>query len=322
LGKNLGRLTVSPPPFRESITILVPHPLSVLACDPPRDRHWPAKTLAQAIPIDGVNLNAVLYVATGSGPHPCVLLLHGLPGKEQNVDCAQAMRRSGWNVLTIHYRGSWGGPGSFSFAHCLDDARAALEWLQLKGREGDLRTDPARIVLVGHSMGGFVAANVVASHPEVLGAALLSGVDLGDAFGQGGTSDVNAIDANVGFGAGLHILAGTSPGSLAREARAHSSDWALSSYAAALKTRPVLLISSDDGFVHGSDALADAIERRGGTLLRRAHLADDHSYSNSRIALQTILLDWLQAFRKEHELTCANSVAALKAPHQERSDAG
>lgn len=139
----------------------------------------------------------------------------------------------------------------------------------------------------------------VAAHSEVLGTALLSGVDLGEAFGQGGSSDVNAIDANVGVGAGLHILAGTSPGSLAREARAHSSDWALSSYAAALETRPVLLISSDDGFAHGSDALAGAIEERGGALLRRAHIADDHSYSNSRIALQEVLLDWLEAFESQ-----------------------
>lgn len=274
----------------------MPDPHIVLACDPPRDWHQPAETLAQAIPSSGVNLNAVFYVAAGAGPHPCVVLLHGLPGNEQNIDCAQAMRRLGWNVLTFHYRGSWGGPGTFSFAHCLDDARAALEWLQQKGCDGDLRIDPTRVVLVGHSMGGFVAANVAAAHPEVLGTALLSGVDLGEAFGQGSSRDIGAIDANVGVGAGLHILAGTSPGSLAREARDRASDWALSSYAAALETRPVLLISSDDGFAPGSDALAGAIEERGGALLRRTHIADDHSYSNSRMLLQEILLDWLGAF--------------------------
>lgn len=252
-----------------------------------------------------MNLNAVLYVAAGAGPHPCVLLLHGLPGNEQNLDCAQAMRRLGWNVLTMHYRGSWGGPGSFSFAHCLDDAEAALAWLQQKGRESRLRIDPARIVLVGHSMGGFVAANVASSHPEVLGVALLSGVDLGEAFGQGSSRDIGAIDANVGVGAGLHTLAGTSPGSLGQEARDRASDWALNSYAAALQARPVLLISSDDGFAHGSDALDSAIEERGGALLRRAHIADDHSYSNSRIVLQEILLDWLGAFAGRRELACA-----------------
>jgi pimeloyl-ACP methyl ester carboxylesterase len=267
-----------------------------LTSDPPRDRRWPAETVAEAITSGGVNLNALLYVAAGAGPHPCVLLLHGLPGNEQNVDCAQSMRRAGWHVLTIHYRGSWGGPGSFSFGHCLDDAAAALAWLQRKRGGGERRIDPDRIVLVGHSMGGFVAAHVAASHPDVLGVALLSGVDLGEAFGRGERRDVGAIDSSVGVSAGLHILAGTSPDALAREARDHASDWSLASYAAALVSRPVLLISSDDGFAQGSDSLAGAIERRGGTSLTRAHIADDHSYSNTRLALQTRLLDWLAAF--------------------------
>jgi uncharacterized protein len=90
--------------------------------DPPPDPAALARTLPQAIPSHGVNLNAVLYAAGGSGPHPTVLLLHGLPGNEQNLDCAQTVRRAGWNVLTIHYRGSWGGPGTFTLAHCLEDA--------------------------------------------------------------------------------------------------------------------------------------------------------------------------------------------------------
>jgi pimeloyl-ACP methyl ester carboxylesterase len=51
-------------------------------------------------------LNALFYAAAGAGPHPTALMLHGLPGKEQNIDCVQSIRRAGWNVLTIHYRGS------------------------------------------------------------------------------------------------------------------------------------------------------------------------------------------------------------------------
>lgn len=103
-------------------------PLSALWLDPPDDLIHPTRTLPQAIPSSGVNLNAVLYQAGGPGPHPTALLLHGLPGNEQNLDCAQALRRSRCNVLTIHYRGSWGNPGNF--ANCLSDAAAALEWLQ------------------------------------------------------------------------------------------------------------------------------------------------------------------------------------------------
>jgi dipeptidyl aminopeptidase/acylaminoacyl peptidase len=83
--------------------------ITALYRDPPVDTRSPPETLPQAIPSGGVNLNAVLYTARGPGPHPTMLLLHGLPGNEQNIDLAQAVRRAGWNVLTIHYRGSWGG---------------------------------------------------------------------------------------------------------------------------------------------------------------------------------------------------------------------
>jgi pimeloyl-ACP methyl ester carboxylesterase len=266
---------------------------SALCCDPSTGRDWPATTLAHAIPSSDVNLNAVLYAAAGAGLHPTVLLLHGLPGNEQNVDCAQSIRRAGWNVLTIHYRGSWGGPGTFSFGHCLEDAAAALSWLRATGLRGDLRIDPHRIVIIGHSMGGFVAAHTAAAEPEVIGTVLISGVDLGRAFGRGSKGDATNVDDNIGVSAGLHILTGTSPHSLAQEAHTKGECWRLTSYAAHLASRPLLLITSDDGCADDGVALADAVILCGSATVSRAHLADDHSYSNSRIGLQELLLEWL-----------------------------
>jgi pimeloyl-ACP methyl ester carboxylesterase len=60
------------------------------------------------IPSHGALLNAFVYVAAGAGPHPAVVLLHGFPGNERNLDLAQDMRRAGWDVLYFDYRGSWG----------------------------------------------------------------------------------------------------------------------------------------------------------------------------------------------------------------------
>ena len=37
-----------------------------------------------------------------------VLLLHGFPGNEKNLDLAQDLRADGFNVLFFHYRGAWG----------------------------------------------------------------------------------------------------------------------------------------------------------------------------------------------------------------------
>ena len=123
--------------------------------DPPRDPDYPADSLPHAIPSHGVNLNAVLFTAAGPGPHPTVLLLHGLPGNEQNIDLAQSVRRGGgWNVLTLHYRASWGTPGAFSFTHCLEDAAAAIEWLRTEGADRVPRIDRGRILVIGAQHGG------------------------------------------------------------------------------------------------------------------------------------------------------------------------
>ena len=68
-----------------------------------------------------------------------MLLLHGLPGNEQNLDLAQAVRRAGWNVLTLHYRGSWGSPGRFSLAGAGEDVDAAMAFLRQPGKRARIR---------------------------------------------------------------------------------------------------------------------------------------------------------------------------------------
>src|SRR3954462_11893092 len=94
--------------------------------DPPRDAAHPARNRQLLIDSHGSKMNALFFLAAGAGPHPTMLLLHGLPGNERNLDLAQAVRRAGWNVLTFTYRGAWGSEGNFSISNAIDDAGAAL----------------------------------------------------------------------------------------------------------------------------------------------------------------------------------------------------
>ena len=71
-----------------------PLPPAAVFTDPPRDAAHPARMEVLHIPSGGVELNAIAYVAAGAGPHPTVVLFHGLPGNEKNLDLAQAMRRA------------------------------------------------------------------------------------------------------------------------------------------------------------------------------------------------------------------------------------
>lgn len=78
---------------------------SSIFTDTKPDRLHPAKMTVLHIPSHGVSINGLLYQPSGAGPHPTLVMCHGL-GNEKNLDLAQAVRRSGWNAVTFNYRGS------------------------------------------------------------------------------------------------------------------------------------------------------------------------------------------------------------------------
>lgn len=268
-----------------------PIPAAVVA-DPPKDTGHPAALVAFALPTHGVSINAVLYVAAGAGPHPTVLLLHGLPGNEQNLDLAQAIRREGWNVLTLHYRGAWGSPGAFTFTHVLEDATAALVWLRAPENDAKNHIDPAKIVVIGHSMGGWAAGFVGGHDPALMGVGLISAADIGSIGAAPRPMAVKIVDDNIGTSDGMHTLVAT-PEALADEAVKNAKAYAMINDAPGLSKHPLLLVTSDDGLKGGSDALAKAIGD-GGAPISQVHLTTDHSYSDQRITLEATIIRWLE----------------------------
>src|SRR5271166_2220579 len=137
--------------------------------DPAADAAHPAKMTVLHIPTHGVQINGIVYQPSGAGPHPTLVICHGLPGNEKNLDLAQAVRRAGWNAVTFNYRGSWGSPGVFRFAQNLEDADAVLAFLRDPANASRLGIDPKRIAIAGHSMGGWVTAHVAAHDHALLG---------------------------------------------------------------------------------------------------------------------------------------------------------
>ena len=269
-----------------------PLPASIVS-DPPQDKAHPAGMSAFALPTHGVMINAVLYTAAGAGPHPTVLLLHGLPGNEQNLDLAQAIRREGWNVLTLHYRGSWGSPGQYSFTHCLEDAVTALAWLRDPANDAAHQIDASRLVVMGHSLGGFVAGYTDAHDPHLLGAALISAAPLGGMGQLPRDAVVKVIESNILNHAGMRTLGDATAEGLADEAIANAKAWNLTQYATTLAAHPLLIVTSDDGLAPADTAIAKAVSAAGGHV-GETHLATDHGYNDQRIALEATVVRWLE----------------------------
>ena len=69
-------------------------------------------------------------------------------------------------------------------------------------------------------------------------------------------------------------------------------------WADALRTRPLLLVEADDQNHAEMEALASAVRVKGSTRLEQKVLVTDHSFSDHRIALQTIVIDWLQMLQQ------------------------
>ncbi|SEG63170.1 Alpha/beta hydrolase family protein [Bryocella elongata] len=249
------------------------------------------------LPSHGALLNAFVYTAAGAGPHPAVVLLHGFPGNEKNLDLAQDIRRAGWDVLYFDYRGSWGSPGDFSFEHTMEDVPAALAYLRDPANAAKLRLDPKRIAVVGHSMGGWMALETGAVDHDLLGVGIISGADMTgripENFPPQAMPIVEKKVAESLAAEGMAPLAGCTPESLAKEAIEHRVAWAFRTSAAKLNHVPLLVVSSDDGLADADNAMADAAAKAGNTKVVKVHYATDHSYSDKRLELSQTVLDWL-----------------------------
>jgi pimeloyl-ACP methyl ester carboxylesterase len=262
--------------------------------DPPADAAHPPRMEVLHIPSGGVEINGVAYLAGGAGPHPTVVLLHGLPGNEKNLDLAQAIRRAGWNVVTFNYRGSWGSPGTFSFEGNLADAKAVLAYVREPANARTLQIDTRKLVLAGHSMGGWVTALTAAQDPGLAGAVLISAADMG---GRGAVPAAKAIVVKS-MAEDMETLSSTTPEKMADEIIGFSPRLSFNAAVAkGLAGKPVLVLTSDDGLAPGAEKLVKAIQAEGGTRVSLRHEATDHGWSGKRIALEAAVIAWLQGLK-------------------------
>jgi len=260
---------------------------AVIFTDPPADAAHPAKMTVMHIPSHGLLINGIAYQPAGAGLHPALVICHGLPGNEKNLDLAQAVRRAGWNAVTFNYRGSWGSPGVYRFTQNLEDADAVLAYLRDPATAARLGIDTQRIAIAGHSMGGWVVAHTAAHDHALLGAILISAGDMGHL----GEEPQDRLVADMADN--MEGLAGVTAQSMADENRANAKAFRMENAAAGLTQTPLLVLTSDDGLAPDSDALVHAIEAKGGHKITIIHFATDHSWSDHRIALESAILTWL-----------------------------
>jgi hypothetical protein len=120
---------------------------------------------------EGQTLWGMLHLPTAPGPHPAVLLLHGLTGDKTGshrlfVHMARALAANGIAALRFDMRGSGDSEGEFqdtTLTGEVRDAQAALDWLASR-----LDIDAGRIGALGLSLGGLVQSILAGRNPTRL----------------------------------------------------------------------------------------------------------------------------------------------------------
>lgn len=263
---------------------------------PARDSAHPPRLAELAFESASSRLNGIFYLPAGPGPHPVVVLLHGNPGNERNLDVAQALRRAGYATLYFNYRGSWGSGGTFSRTHAIEDVHAALRFVRSPLAAERYQADSTRVALVGHSMGGWLALLAAARDAQVGCVGALDFVNTG-ARGRHLLRDRAADSARTVGDSWL-----TAPGgpyrvdgggaALVAEVKANAERWDVLTYAQALRERRVLLVGSANRTEH--DSLITALGGPNAPRLTAHWWPTDHSFSDHRIALARAILDWLR----------------------------
>ena len=141
-------------------------------------------------------------------------------------------------------------------------------------------------------MGGWVTAQTAATDAKLAGAIMISAWDAGADGAANARTHAKLVG---GMAENSETLADTSPDAMADELIAHGVAWSFPPLAAKLTGVKLLILTSDDGNGPNDMALAAAIQKLGGHQVSESHAVTDHSWSDHRIALEALVINWLTA---------------------------
>ena len=133
-----------------------------------------------------IQLSATLFVPPGLGPHPALVICHGMPaGPRPEPGASDAASTDdgleypglaewcaweGFATLIFNFRGTGDSGGNFHALGWAQDADAVVSWII-----GRPEVDSARVVLLGSSMGATIAIYTTGNGPEIAGLVSFAG---------------------------------------------------------------------------------------------------------------------------------------------------
>ena len=258
---------------------------SIVLKDLTWDKASPAGSTELFIPSANSQLAGLIYRANGTQKHPTLLLLHGYPGNERNLDMAQVVRAHGWNVIYFNYRGSWGSAGNFSFKNCVEDVVNVVSFC--KKYQDSLKIDTSNIVLFGHSMGGWVCLKALQQLPGIKKGFALSTWNIGAGFKNVSTEKEMLRRANY---AGSYFVLNTSLKDLFTPVIQDNAFFDLGNDGNSLVNKQIIMLDEHPG----NKQLADTIKDLNKSYFNYNVWQTDHSFTNKRVSLIKKVLEFLE----------------------------
>ena len=258
---------------------------SIVLRDITWDKSSPAGFIELAIPSGNAVMQGFIYKANGGKKHPTLLLLHGFPGNERNLDLAQVVRAHGWNVIYFNYRGSWASQGQFSFKNCVADVVNVVGFC--KKYRDSLQIDTSNIVLFGHSMGGWVCLKALQQLPNIKKGFALSTWDIYGEF-KNIISEQQIVTKVKNEGGEIFVL-NTPTKTIFESVGKDLTYFNLSNDAVALSGKQIIML---DEHANNKD-IADAIKRLNKSYFDYEVWHTDHPFTNKRVSLINKVLSFL-----------------------------
>ena len=248
----------------------------------------PASSTELFIPSGNSQIAGLIYNANGLQKHPTLLLLHGYPGNERNLDIAQVVRSRGWNVIYFDYRGSWGSQGKFSFKNCVEDVVNVVAFCNKY--QDSLKIDTSNIVLFGHSMGGWICLKALQELPTIKKGFALSTWNIGNDYKNVSNEKEMLRLANDPNTGGKYFVLNASLKDLYTPVLQDKTYFNLLNDTKSLSDKQIIMIDEHEK----NSQLAEKIKESNKLYFDYSVWQTDHSFTNKRASLINKVLAFIE----------------------------
>lgn len=246
-----------------------------------KDFDFPAFNEEMIINIKSDSVAGYAFIANGGNLKETIIMVHGLPGNDNQFDIAQSIRRTGRNVIHFNYRGSWGSQGDFLYSNSLEDVDEIIEYLSNTVNSKRLRIDTNAFVLLGRSYGGGIALIQGSKNQRVKKIIAVSSMNAGSDTHP--IQDISKLSRWKKY-LNKQVMLNVIPTIFLQEIFDNKEKYNVVTYKNQLNKKKVLLIEDTQNNQNWISLLENVDSKM---------IASDHSFISNRIELTNVLIEWL-----------------------------